>query len=510
MKYAMPPIDHKVPLLLAVVAACLWLPAFVTVPHTIGDAVYHLVWEKAFAEQLWGGDLYPRYLFAMNQGEGAPTFYVYPPLAYYITAIFYPLHWLDGGTGWFALLVSGGLATWFCGVGAWKWFQAMGVSRALAIWGGLIYMAFPYRLVIDGWMAMNFAQLWGAAWIPWLLWAAKRLCVEKGAVSIPLAVIWAAVVLTHVPTAFLCGLGILGWVVLLAVQCKWRLFGRCVASIAAGSLLAAIYWLPMLEYRSLLSLHEMLEGRLDYTQNFLSFSDFADPVHYIRQPVAWLNLVCGLLIFTVVAVESRGFRRMPNRPIAVAAIAGGLAIAMMYPIAKLVWDWVPVLQALQFSWRFHLLVTPAVAELMVLAAQRHGFQPSLQLWGVVLCALPILFMVGWLSHYPHHGWQGMSNADAQAMVDCRAVPSSEHRPNWVAPEEYHGLWQFCLPEVGADRAVTGWYFPMMMRCERPGQMLCRSAYSKEELLGAGLSLLGLLILLIHRSRSPFDFFNKSA
>ncbi|MGL6323033.1 hypothetical protein ACSZMP_07810 [Aeromonas rivipollensis] len=81
------------------------------------DLFHHLLSGHYFARQLWQGELYPRWLMAMNGGFGSPTFFFYPPLPYYVSALFagpaapaqqaiYPLL----GSATLALLLSGAFA----------------------------------------------------------------------------------------------------------------------------------------------------------------------------------------------------------------------------------------------------------------------------------------------------------------------------------------------------------------------------------------------------------------
>ena len=107
--------------LLIVVAGSL-----VTVPMAVFGFVYgdtiHLVWAKHFSDQLWAGNLYPRWLLDMNSGLGSPTFYFYGPVSYYITSLFFlvlPFH----GYGWLQVGLSAALASVGSGLAAYVWLR---------------------------------------------------------------------------------------------------------------------------------------------------------------------------------------------------------------------------------------------------------------------------------------------------------------------------------------------------------------------------------------------------
>src|SRR5205823_5152692 len=49
-------------------------------PYESDDTLAHARWYIQFSEQLWAGDLYPRWLVGMNDGLGSPVFFYYPPV----------------------------------------------------------------------------------------------------------------------------------------------------------------------------------------------------------------------------------------------------------------------------------------------------------------------------------------------------------------------------------------------------------------------------------------------
>ena len=104
----------RVALALLLACALLMLPLWWQGGSQGHDLFHHLLYGHYFARQLWQGELYPRWLMAMNGGFGSPTFFFYPPLPYYVSALFagpgahpqqanYPLL----GSATLALLLSG-------------------------------------------------------------------------------------------------------------------------------------------------------------------------------------------------------------------------------------------------------------------------------------------------------------------------------------------------------------------------------------------------------------------
>lgn len=78
----------RVALALLLACALLMLPLWWQGGSQGHDLFHHLLSGHYFARQLWQGELYPRWLMAMNGGFGSPTFFFYPPLPYYVSALF--------------------------------------------------------------------------------------------------------------------------------------------------------------------------------------------------------------------------------------------------------------------------------------------------------------------------------------------------------------------------------------------------------------------------------------
>ena len=110
------------------------------------DLFHHLLSGHFFAVQLWQGELYPRWLMEMNGAFGSPVFFFYPPLPYYVSALFAgptPL----AHEAMMPLLWSSSVALWLSGLFAYLWLRPFaGHGRGLA--GSLLYMALRHHLAI--------------------------------------------------------------------------------------------------------------------------------------------------------------------------------------------------------------------------------------------------------------------------------------------------------------------------------------------------------------------------
>src|SRR6476620_7857586 len=74
-------------LTLALAALLLLAPSLIAGTLLSDNAAWNLNWADQFARQVQGGILYPRWLADSFRGLGAPTFYFYPPLPFWIDAL---------------------------------------------------------------------------------------------------------------------------------------------------------------------------------------------------------------------------------------------------------------------------------------------------------------------------------------------------------------------------------------------------------------------------------------
>lgn len=162
------------------------------------DIYHHLIFSYHFSEQLLQGELYPRWLTHMNGGFGSPTFFFYPPLPYYLTALFswIPEHNLLGCT---PLGLSISLALILSGMSAYYWLRELTTTR-YALGLAMLYMVLPYHLLIDLYVRFSFAEFWSFAWMPLILYCSKRVSRDEPHGVVGLGISLALLITTHLPT----------------------------------------------------------------------------------------------------------------------------------------------------------------------------------------------------------------------------------------------------------------------------------------------------------------------
>jgi hypothetical protein len=350
-----------------------------------GDPM-HLLWARHFSDQLWAGDLYPRWLMDMNSGLGSPTFFFYGCVPYYVTSVFQALvpyrDW-----GWPAVGLSTSLALVASGVAAHLWLREFADTRA-ALAGALVYMLLPYHLKVDYLERFAFAEFWAFVWIPLVLLYTHRYARGDRRALAPLAVSYALLVMTHPPSVLIFSAAPLAYAGFLAgprggVAACMRVGG----ALLLGALLGAIYLVPALTMQKEASLAEMQQGFGFYANNFLftrarpflpgMSENFVNYFMSVRAAMGVTTAVTAALVFGSLLVTilltgaARGASARQTDPTRRRlgyfwGVVAAIGLILMTVPSKPVWDALPVLQKVQFPWRFNILLVCAGAALTTL------------------------------------------------------------------------------------------------------------------------------------------------
>ncbi len=330
--------------LIAAAAVLIWAPTLVAAQA--GDsASYDLNWSRQFTAALAAGHPYPRWTATSFGGLGAPVFYFYPPLPFWVTA---GLSIASGGLlGAAAALKAGELA--FLLVSGWGLFawQRGRAGDAGALAGALVFMLAPYHLD-DHYLRGAFAEFAAIALLPLLAIGLERAASGARLGPLWLAGAWAAVILCHLPIALLAGVLVIAphgvWMI-------WREPGRRAAAaariafaLATGAGLAAIYVVPALTLQGAISAEYWWGGRFQVGDRLL--------VNLGGWPSAFEPFF-GFLSAGEAAVALVLVWRGWGRRDAEARLWGGIVVTTFLVIAGLVpgfWS-LPMMAKVQFPWR---------------------------------------------------------------------------------------------------------------------------------------------------------------
>lgn len=354
----------------------------------------NLIWASQFADQVRAGILYPRWMPESFDGLGSPAFYFYPPLPFWIDALVSVVT-ANVLSVPYRLAVTTTVILFLSGLAMHAWLLKTSGKRTAALVGAVAYMAAPYHL-FDIYTRGAFAETTAYAVLP-VVMLALRLGLAKARWGLPLlALAYAALLLSHLPTALLCSITVIPAYVLFVTRSPALLL-RCAAGGALGIGLAAIYLLPAMELQSWISSHQLWTSFYRASSWFVMAPErWVDPatMHVIGPIVLAAALLAAGLCLALLQLPIADERRELGFWVAV-------SLACLTLIAGLVpWFWdLPLVGKVQFPWRLLTVVEFALITalcLTPLARLRRIVVYVFAAAGVVLVpAAAVLAMGAW-------------------------------------------------------------------------------------------------------------------
>ena len=417
---------------IAGVGIVLTLPVLILgVPFFSDDGVTHAIWYAHFSEQLFSGDLYPRWLMNMNAGLGSPVFFYYPPVPYFLTSLLRPFFASDP-QGWHQVGVSCSMALVASGFSAYLWLKDISDDLS-ALVGAVLYIAMPYHLA-EIYVRGALAELWAFVWIPLILFFTNRVVAGRKLACVGLAVSYALLVMTHLPTTLIFSVVPVSYALFTAnKQFRMKAAAITLASLLIGIGLSAVYLLPALLTQQNVSINRMTGGYFYYNNWFL-FSKWSiwkeDKLTLLLLVVDMIG-IAGCSFF--ISRTRQGDRQRTLGRFWFAAAAA--SVFMMTELSKPLWWIISPLQKIQYPWRFNVLLSISAAALLSLAIFSLRADPlaspkSLRTIGLAL-------MVVWIPAITFEAWRmfpqtspdpATSNAKNKQVGESRDAP--EYRPRW--------------------------------------------------------------------------------
>jgi hypothetical protein len=342
-------------LAIATAAMLLMLPSLLLGVLVGHDTPQTFHWASQFAEQFRAGILYPRWLPDSFDGGGAPVFYFYPPLSYWVDAL---VNVVTGNLlpvartlsiSRLLLLIASGLAMH-------AWLVEAGASPLAALCGALAYMIAPYHMV-DHYLRSSHAEFAAYAVLPLVMLAIQHIAQRRTWGIAFLGAAYAALVMTHVPSAVLVSFAALPLYVLYV---GWRLgearlaagfFVRCAVAGVLGVGLAALYLLPTVALSGWVKTEELWTDYFTIETWFFFQRALRDEIEDWLTTMALATLAYGLAAIGVLTATARAGK--PGRWPADAAfwalvgLLTGLLVAGLVP-----WFWqLPLVDRVQFPFR---------------------------------------------------------------------------------------------------------------------------------------------------------------
>lgn len=429
----------------ATVAAALLLAAMVAVsPHVLsgfpgGHSVqFNLFWYECFRDQLFGGELLPRWLFEYWDGLGAPVFYFYAPFPYYLLTLGEFL--LVGQWGDFGVLTMGHLLLFFLSGVAFYVLVRRYLGPFWATATAIGYMLAPYHYIdVEKRAAMGEASAY--IWIPLILIGASRTD-RTWRSTVLTSFAYAGLVLSHLPSALLAAPAIALFFVLASERSErlWAL-AHALTVGALGVSLSAFYVLPSLLLRDTVSFDGWVtaQGAFFVASKWLIGSpDLPKFGRYVYEVLGGTTAI-GLGSWAVHETLRRsrfgdGLER-PDRRLTM-AIAAVLCLCwfLMSGLSRPLWEHVPFLSQVQFPWRLGVLVdvcslllialfAPPLIERAATALGFVGRRRKALVFGFCAVALAVLATVDIQMH---------SLGTVQTRADIRGTEAPvEYRTTWL-------------------------------------------------------------------------------
>jgi hypothetical protein len=354
----------------------------------------NLMWAQQFAEQFRAGVLYPRWLPDSFDGLGAPVFYFYPPLAFWLDALLSVVTF-DAMPVSYRLSVVWALLLWGSGLAMYAWLRGEALDRAMSLLGALAYMAAPYHL-LDHYVRGALAEFAAYTVLPLIMLAIGQIPRRPAAVAL-LAASYAALLLSHLPSALLISVMAIPAYVLFRA---WRLgdgraaigfLVRCGLGGLAGLGLAAIYLVPALDLQDAVSIEQ------------LWIPGYRIEAWFLLTPGRWgLALYMMLIVVSIAAaalLAAAGVLVAARRTWAAdderrrEAIFWALlclaALIVMSGLLPWFWTLVPMIWKVQFPWRALIIVEFAtVTALCLLPWPVRSRLARLALIGAIVAVVP--------------------------------------------------------------------------------------------------------------------------
>lgn len=481
------------PALLILVAALVMVPGLIADPLVHDSWWIDIVWLDQFAELLRGGIVYPRWLPHSFDGLGAPVFYFYPPLAFYLGSLF-KFAGLSTYSAillcFFVIMAGGALACW-------QWLRGW-THRPLL--GALFLLVAPYHLC-EFYRRGALAEALAAALIPALALALRHAATQRRFGW--LAIGYAALILSHLPLALIASiLFIAPYALWLIWQDRSRIWS-IASGLALGLGLAAIFLLPALSLQWAISVHDLWAAKGLRPESWTIWRMEPGPL--------WDGMLVMLVISITIAVSTfiLGFRERDFWTVWTIACSL-LAIG----IVPYFWA-LPLLDQVQFPWR-----SLALAEFGFATILARSRAPLVLTTALIL---PLLFVsviylqpprsnsgetpASLLARYPDVTEYLPAGAPRDA---AREIDRTRPRISTVLPvsgrDGITTLGTFYFPSwrmiCAGDRTVMPFPSPQArLLSYRGGGCEPQIAWTKAEVIGGLVSALSLLVLALLGVRS---------
>ena len=402
------------------------------------DTWTYTSWASQFIDALNEGIIYPRWTPLNFWDYGSPTFILYPPLAFYLTAL---LNVLTGSiiaamniTKYAALLLSG-IGMFFL---VKEFYQ-----EKTALLSALFYMAFPFN-VFGLYYYGTFASVVSLIWFsPIMLFINKYFKSRQYKYVLYAGVSYGGLILTHLINAYMFSFVMAGFVGYLSVMEKRpRDIVVFLFIILIGCMVSAAYLFPLIFEKQFFNINAFVaaEGGFDFSKFFIYPNRTGQmpsgnfwPVYYKEFETSVFLLIIFICIFTLRITQIRSFTSMRtahNVNLFFLGTALG-SLLLLFGMSSFLWNSIPFLKFIQFPFRWLNITVFAVAFLsatgfrMVESVYKKGAEGY-----AIIAVVFLMFLICFLYDYKYIVTSPVYTPDE--LIPPKAVNwTKEHLPRGV-------------------------------------------------------------------------------
>ena len=352
-------------IILLAVSAIMLPMAFMGIPDGY-DLMQHIRFAEVYHDSILAGNFFPSWGADDNLGFGSIGIRYYPPVAYFILALtkivtgnWYDSFWINS-FGWM-LLGCIGIYFW-----AKEW-----LSSAHATFAAVIYALVPYH-TFQIYQAVLFAEFAAAGILPFCFLFLTRICRrQRWDDAILFSISYALLILTHIPSTIIASPCMAIYVLLILDKSQLKATAIRLVSASVLALSATAFHLAKLVTEKDWVLHNSPQyyssGYYDYHRYFFPLF-YSSSTRYVEKLLWQLDIIVAVtfVLFLPLAVylvfrKASKEKNSPELKTTRALLAVGFFSLFMLTIASsFIWNYVPILQKIQFPWRW-LLITSLFA-----------------------------------------------------------------------------------------------------------------------------------------------------
>jgi hypothetical protein len=406
----------------------------------VEDAFIYPSWAWQFIAALKEGNVYPRWLPLDFWGYGSPTFLLYPPLAFYMTAFFN----LFTGSVIPAMNLVKFTALFLTGTGTYFLAREFYPARS-ALFAAIFSILLPFN-IFSMYLYGSFAGMVSSMWFaPILLFVQRYLHTREIRYLACAGGCYGGLILTHLITAYMFTFVLVAFVAYQALTGK-RARDLLVipALLLAGLALSSAYVLPLVFERKYVNL-ENFASDINYTySNFFILPDMTAKIAKWRfWPIYHDTMALHVVLFTlfILLCMTRLSGRGPERFTATTVrankfflVTAAFGILMMFGVSSFIWETVPFFRYILFPSRWlHITAFAASFLSASLLLPMNGSRDT----NIKSAILPVLLLLAWIALDISFMGEALSFSDKGPPPAISVNWVLEHLPNGVRTDKIY-------------------------------------------------------------------------